>query len=108
MLRVVLIVLAIIGVLLIRMLSVPIAWIILATFLAIALLGPRRRPRPPHAPRARDHDRLLLTVLLVPIALGLIVPRSCAGACNWSSCGNLRDLQDYVEDELHKLTATSG
>ncbi len=98
-LRVVLIVLAVVGVLLlIRMLWVPIAWIILATFLAIALSGPvnilARRMR-----RGVAITIVYLTVLLVPIGLaGLIVPPLVRQGVDFVEKlpQYSNDLQDYV------------
>ncbi len=99
-LRIVLIVLAVVGaLLLIRLLWQPIAWIILATFLAIALSGPvnilARRMR-----RGLAITIVYLTVLLVPIALaGLIVPPLVRQGVDFVE--NLPeysdDLQNYVQ-----------
>jgi predicted PurR-regulated permease PerM len=112
-LRVVLIVLAVVGVLLlVRMLWVPIAWIILATFLAIALSGPvnilARRMR-----RGLAIAIVYLTVLLVPIGLaGLIVPPLVRQGVDFVE--NLpqysNDLQDYVQknERLRKLNNDLG
>ena len=74
-LRVVLIVLIVVGtIVLIRLLWQPITWLVIATFLAIALSGPvnliARRMR-----RGYAITIVYLTLLLAPIALGvLIVP----------------------------------
>jgi len=112
-LRVVLIVLAVVGVLLlIRMLWVPIAWIILATFLAIALSGPvnilARRMR-----RGLAITIVYLTVLLVPIGLaGLIVPPLVRQGVDFVEKlpQYSNDLQDYVHKnkKLNKLNNDLG
>ena len=112
-LRVVLIVLAVVGVLLlIRLLWVPIAWLILATFLAIALSGPvnilARRMR-----RGLAITIVYLTVLLVPIALaGLIVPPLVRQGVDFVEKlpQYSNDLQDYVHKnkKLNKLNNDLG
>jgi predicted PurR-regulated permease PerM len=112
-LRVVLIVLAVVGVLLlIRMLWVPIAWLILATFLAIALSGPvnilARRMR-----RGLAITIVYLTVLLVPIGLaGLIVPPLVRQGVDFVEKlpQYSNDLQDYVHKnkKLNKLNNDLG
>ena len=112
-LRVVLIVLAVVGVLLlIRLLWVPIAWLILATFLAIALSGPvnilARRMR-----RGLAITIVYLTVLLVPIGLaGLIVPPLVRQGVDFVEKlpQYSNDLQDYVHKnkKLNKLNNDLG
>ena len=112
-LRVVLIVLAVVGVLLlIRMLWVPIAWLILATFLAIALSGPvnilARRMR-----RGLAITIVYLTMLLVPIGLaGLIVPPLVRQGVDFVEKlpQYANDLQDYVHKnkKLNKLNNDLG
>jgi predicted PurR-regulated permease PerM len=112
-LRVVLIVLAVVGVLmLVRLLWVPIAWLILATFLAIALSGPvnilARRMR-----RGLAITIVYLTVLLVPIALaGLIVPPLVRQGVDFVEKlpQYSNDLQDYVHKnkKLNKLNNDLG
>ena len=112
-LRVVLIVLAVVGVLmLIRLLWVPIAWLILATFLPIALPGPvnilARRMR-----RGFAITIVYLTVLLVPIALaGLIVPPLVRQGVDFVEKlpQYSNDLQDYVHKnkKLNKLNNDLG
>lgn len=99
-LRVVLIVLCVVGVLaLVRLLWQPIAWIILATFVAVALSGPvnilARRMR-----RGLAITIVYLAVLLVPIGLAaLIVPPLVRQGVDFVE--NLpqysNDLQNYVE-----------
>jgi len=112
-LRVVLIVLAVVGILmLIRLLWVPIAWIILATFLAIALSGPvnilARRMR-----RGVAITIVYLTVLLVPIGMaGLIVPPLVRQGVDFVEKlpQYSNDLQDYVHKnkKLNKLNNDLG
>jgi len=112
-LRVVLIVLAVVGILmLIRLLWVPIAWIILATFLAIALSGPvnilARRMR-----RGVAITIVYLTVLLVPIGMaGLIVPPLVRQGVDFVEKlpQYSNDLQDYVHKnkKLNKLNTDLG
>jgi len=112
-LRVVLIVLAVVGILLlIRMLWVPIAWLILATFLAIALSGPvnilARRMR-----RGLAITIVYLTMLLVPIGLaGLIVPPLVRQGVDFVEKlpQYANDLQDYVHKnkKLNKLNNDLG
>ena len=99
-LRVVLIVLCVVGVLaLVRLLWQPIAWIILATFVAVALSGPvnilARRMR-----RGLAITIVYVAVLLVPIGLAaLIVPPLVRQGVDFVE--NLpqysNDLQNYVE-----------
>ncbi len=99
-LRVVLIVLCVVGVLiLVRLLWQPIAWIILATFVAIALSGPvnilARRMR-----RGLAITIVYFAVILVPVGLAaLIVPPLVRQGVDFVE--NLpqyaNDLQDYVE-----------
>ena len=95
-----------------RMLWVPIAWIILATFLAIALSGPvnilARRMR-----RGLAITVVYLTVLLVPIALaGLIVPPLVRQGVDFVEKlpQYSNDLQDYVQKnkKLRKLNDDLG
>lgn len=99
-LRVVLIVLCVAGVLLlVRLLWQPIAWIILATFVAVALSGPvnilARRMR-----RGLAITIVYVAVLLVPIGLAaLIVPPLVRQGVDFVEKlpQYSNDLQDYVE-----------
>lgn len=99
-LRVVLIVLCVVGVLvLVRLLWQPIAWIILATFVAVALSGPvnilARRMR-----RGLAITIVYVAVLLVPIGLAaLIVPPLVRQGVDFVEKlpQYSNDLQDYVE-----------
>ena len=97
---------------LIRLLWVPIAWLILATFLAIALSGPvnilARRMR-----RGLAIAIVYLTVLLVPIGLaGLIVPPLVRQGVDFVEKlpQYSNDLQDYVHKnkKLNKLNNDLG
>jgi predicted PurR-regulated permease PerM len=112
-LRVVFIVLTVAGVLvLFRLLWQPIAWIILATFVAVALSGPvnilARRMR-----RSYAIAIVYLAMFLVPVGLAaLIVPPLVRQAVEFVD--NLpeysQDLQDYVErnDRLQDLNRDLG
>ncbi len=112
-LRVVLIVLCVVGVLvLVRLLWQPIAWIILATFVAIALSGPvnilARRMR-----RGLAITIVYVAVILVPVALAaLIVPPLVRQGVEFVE--NLpqysNDLQDYVDknERLQNLNDDLG
>ncbi len=112
-LRIVAIVLIVVGILLVlRILWQPIAWIIIASFLAIAISGPvnvlHRRMR-----RGLAITIVYLAVLLVPVALSaLIVPplvrQGVDFANNLPSYAN--DLQNTIEknQRLKKLNADLG
>lgn len=107
-LRVVLIVLLIVGVLvLVRLLWQPISWLVVATFLAIALSGPvnllARRIR-----RGYAITIVYLTLMLAPIALGvLIVPPMIRQGVDFVNKlpAYSQDVQDYVNrnDRLQKI-----
>lgn len=112
-LRVVVIVLTVVGVLILfRLLWQPIAWIILATFVAVALSGPvnilARRMR-----RSYAITIVYLAMFLVPVGLAaLIVPPLVRQGVEFVD--NLPqyadDLQDYVErnDRLQDLNRDLG
>ena len=99
--RVILIVLTVIGtIVLVRLLWQPIAWIVIAMFLAVALSGPvnllARRMR-----RGAAITIVYLTVLLVPVAIGsLILPPLVRQGVDF-----VNDLPRYshdLQDEIQK------
>lgn len=112
-LRVVFIVLAVAGVLLLlRLLWQPIAWIIIATFVAVALSGPvnilARRMR-----RSYAITLVYLAMFLVPVGLAaLIVPPLVRQGVEFVDKlpQYSEDLQDYVErnDRLQDLNRDLG